>query len=178
MDLLSSLVPTDAFPQGWFPLLFVIALVLTAILAYRLDRFGRLLAALPRRAVVRSKRVLTDNETEFLGRLQRALPDYEIWPQMSMGALMEPSVPRSHPDYWAIRSQFDRKICDYVIARKGSAHGTGVLAIIELDDRTHDPRKDAVRDAMLKSAGIRTIRYESRAKPSEATIREQIVALT
>ena len=130
-----------------------------------------------RRESFKAREVLTPNEAEFFQRLKRALPEFEIFGQTAMSALIEPAVSRSDAKYWAYRRQFSQKVCDYVISRKGCPPGKGVVAVIELDDRTHDPEKDARRDAMLKSAGIRTLRYESRAKPDEKRIRQDILAL-
>lgn len=49
-----------------------------------------------------------------------------------------------------------------------------MIAIVELDDKTHDPEKDAVRDSYTKSAGIKTLRFESQEKPTVATLRKRI----
>ena len=43
-------------------------------------------------------------------------------------------------------------------------------AVIELDDRTHNAKQDALRDSYLASAGIATIRFQSKRKPSPAEI--------
>jgi very-short-patch-repair endonuclease len=45
------------------------------------------------------------------------------------------------------------------------------VAVVELDDETHDAARGAVRDAYLASAGIRTIRFQFKAKPNENGIR-------
>ena len=68
---------------------------------------------------------------------------------------------------WIIRSHFDRKIADFIICEPRTLR---VLAIIELDDRTHDTKRDRERDAITQAAGIRTFRYSSREKPSVAEI--------
>jgi very-short-patch-repair endonuclease len=153
-------------------------LVFLCLLVWQMRVLACKIQMLPRKSVLRQKSVLTDNETEFFGRLQRALPDYEIWPQVSMGALLQPRVSMSKRDSWRLRREFQSKICDYVIAKKGVPRGTGVVAVVELDDRTHDTKKDASRDAMLASAGIRTIRWESKQKPNESEIRQRILALS
>ncbi len=43
-------------------------------------------------------------------------------------------------------------------------------AVIELDDRTHNAKQDALRDSYLASAGIVTLRFQSKRKPSPAEI--------
>ena len=109
------------------------------------------------------KRFLTGNEREFLGRLERALPEMRVHAQVAMGAT------RRH---WQARGRFSQKICDFVLEDRRTGE---VFAIVELDDRTHDPAKDKLRDAMLRQAGYRTIRWNSRAKPERERIRAEVL---
>ncbi len=118
-------------------------------------------------AQIRSKPLLTDNELEFFNRLARALPRYYIFPQVALGAIMDVNSQLPAQQRRAIRARFDRKIADFIICEPRTLK---VLAIIELDDRTHDPRRDRERDAITEAAGIRTLRYSSREKPSVAEI--------
>jgi hypothetical protein len=123
-----------------------------------------------------SREMMSENEKEFFARLKRALPDFEVVPQVAMSALLDVSLPEMHPQYWAMRKAFSQKTVDYVVLRKNTMK---VITVVELDDRTHDVKqdKDAERDAMLAKAGIKTIRWDSRAKPSPAEIRAKIEAL-
>jgi len=143
-------------------------------LVVHLKRWVR--AQLPPPAL-KARPVMTPNEEEFFGRLQRALPEYDVLAQVGMGALLTTTVSEDHPAFWELRKQFAQKIADFVVLRRGEKSPSAVVAVIELDDRTHDKRKDAERDAMLASVGIRTVRFESRAKPSEQEIRRRIAAL-
>lgn len=122
----------------------------------------------------KKKMLLTPNEKEFMGRLQRALPEFHLMAQVSMGALMDvdPSSSRA-PE--RDRYQFANKIVDFVICTKSKE----VIALVELDDRTHDTKKDAdaQRDALTGIAGYTTLRWDSRRKPSEAVIRKAVLAL-
>jgi Protein of unknown function (DUF559) len=45
-----------------------------------------------------------------------------------------------------------------------------VLALVELDDSTHNAHADQQRDAITKAAGYQTIRFQSKNKPSQAEI--------
>jgi hypothetical protein len=127
------------------------------------------------RTAVRAKALLTGNEREFYGRLRRALgPQFEVVPQVAMGALMDVALPREHPQFWAIREQFSRKIVDYVVCERRTMR---VIAAVELDDRTHDPERDRRRDALMAAAGIRTLRWDSRRKPSEVQIANAVASL-
>jgi Protein of unknown function (DUF2726) len=117
----------------------------------------------------KAKRLLSANELEFIGRLESAAPELRFHAQVSMGAVLDPAVPRSDGKaYMSIRGMFAQKIIDFVAQDKRSGD---IVAIIELDDRTHNDAKDAKRDAMLTSAGYRAIRWNSKAKPDAAAIR-------
>ena len=125
-----------------------------------------------RSIALRAKRLMTDNEVEFMERLRIALPEFQVSPQVAMGALVEVTLPRSHPDFWAARREFAEKIVDYVVSSPGKFE---VVAVVELDDKTHDSAKDAQRDKLLSSLGYRTIRFQSRAKPTPAEIRSRLL---
>lgn len=126
---------------------------------------------------LKSKKLLTANELEFLGRLRRALPGLEVLPQVSMAALLDVNLDENNAEYWTIRNHFSKKIIDYVVCEPKTL---SVVAVVELDDRTHDSKKekDAQRDAMLLAVGIRTLRWDSRSKPSVAEIASAVAALS
>lgn len=118
----------------------------------------------------RARSLMTDNELEFFYKIKRALPDHLVFPQVSLQAFMEAAssdAKTAHAD----RLRIAQQRADYVVCDPA---GT-VVVVIELDDKTHVPEKDAVRDARLKQAGIRTLRYQSKAKPRAAAIREDVL---
>ncbi len=83
-------------------------------------------------------------------RLKEALPQQHILAQVAFSALIT-------SDDYKIRQKFNRKVTDFVILNTQFE----VIAIIELDDPTHlyKEEEDRQRDAMLKEAGYRIIRY-------------------
>ena len=118
------------------------------------------------------KPFLTANELEFLGRLEAAAPELRFHAQVSMGALIDPAVSRKDSkEYFRARGMFSQKIVDYVAQRRADG---SIVAVIELDDRTHDSDKDGKRDAMLASAGYKVARWNSKAKPDLAAIRAEL----
>ncbi len=122
-----------------------------------------------------SKALLTANEKEFFHRLCKALPDYHVFPQVSMGQLISTQkLPgdRSN-EHLQARNRFAQKAVDFVIADADLK----VLALVELDDRTHDAQRDRRRDEMTRSAGYATLRYASRDKPAGWQISRDIRAL-
>jgi hypothetical protein len=114
----------------------------------------------------KQKALMTDNEFDFFNRLNQALPDYHVFPQVSMGAILQ----GDGPNKFASRGTFAQKIIDYVIYNKQKR----IIAIVELDDKTHDQDKDEKRDAMLIQAGYRIVRYNSKNKPSIEEIKKDI----
>jgi len=122
---------------------------------------------------VAKRAFLTDNEKEFLLRLEEAFPEHRVMAQVSMGALMAPDVRGGGSEYLSIRSRFAQKVVDYVVLDDALE----VVALVELDDRTHQLEKDAMRDAMTAAAGYVTLRYRSREKPPPKMIRAELSAL-
>jgi hypothetical protein len=118
----------------------------------------------------KKKKLLTENEVEFFHRLRQALPDYHVFPQVSMGALMSPASGVSRQDYLPVRNRFAAKIVDFVV----TDNELNPIALVELDDRTHSAEKDARRDAMTGAAGYTTLRYQSRNKPAPDVIRRDL----
>ena len=98
----------------------------------------------------RSKRLLTRHEVVMYEKLERALSGtpYIICSQVSMGAIMDIKANVSNKKRLGLRNKFDRKIVDFVIVdREGRAR-----VLIELDDSSHNPVRDAARDALTASA--------------------------
>lgn len=117
-----------------------------------------------------ARRLLTENEEEFFGRLVRALPEFYVFPQVAFRAFLKPGDRSSRKAYASQLGRIGAKHCDFMICN----HSLDIMAIIELDDRTHLVAQDIARDAMTESAGYTTIRYDSRCKPPEAEIRSDI----
>lgn len=123
----------------------------------------------------KAKPLLTPNEKEFFGRLREALPKHVVLAQVSMGAILAPNMSeRNRQEFFRIRGKFAQKIIDYVVLDQQF----NIVCIIELDDRSHDKKKDKVRDAMLKEAGYATIRYESKEKPSTRKISSDVSSVS
>jgi very-short-patch-repair endonuclease len=83
---------------------------------------------------------------------------------------MNPAVKGGTADYLSIRGRYSQKVVDFVLL-DGAFE---VVALVELDDRTHRLEKDAARDAMTAEAGYVTLRYHSRHKPEPSEIREDL----
>jgi hypothetical protein len=118
-------------------------------------------------ARIQPKPLMTHNEKAFFQRLQRALPRHYVFPQVSFGALVTDDGRLTQQKRWAVRSRFDRKIADFVVCDRESLE---VVALVELDDRTHSKATDSRRDELTKAAGYHTMRFQSKQKPTETEI--------
>jgi len=117
------------------------------------------------------KPILTDNEKEFFGRLIEALPDFYVFPQVAMGAILQPAVTRQDKrNYYRIRGTFSQKMVDFVVCDAA----LNIVVLIELDDRMHSSEKDGKRDAMTNQAEYTTLRFNSKKKPTVAEIAKAV----
>ena len=139
-------------------LLFALAVAMTAglLARQRLSRYA-------------PQAVMTGNEADFFFRLVRANPNGYVFPQVAMSALIAPVARGSKSRLLAFR-RISQKRVDYALY----TNKLELICVVELDDRTHDPSRDAVRDSYLESAGIVTLRWLSTLKPSEVEIRARL----
>jgi len=109
----------------------------------------------PRTPRVRAKPLLTERERAARAIIERVLPHARVHVQVSMGALLQTERGFNRSETLRVRNRFSQKIVDFVIEDRTSG---AVLALVELDDHSHDNSRDRARDAMTASAGYRTIR--------------------
>jgi Protein of unknown function (DUF2726) len=156
MMQLSELVSSfHADPWRWVVVSVLLILALLAILyLFHRPRFRR-------------QPIMTPNEIEFHRRLMKAFPTCQVWPQIPILALLRPDARQNSRRFWKGFRMISNARVDWVIA-----YDLDVIAIIELDDRTHDARKDARRDRILNSCGYRVLRFDSKNRLDPQQIRE------
>src|SRR5664280_300542 len=103
MESLASYYPVLIEPVNILAAVAVIIVIVAAVV---------LRSRKPWLAHIRRKPLLTVNETEFFHRLQRALPAYQVFPQVSFAALLTDDGTLSTKVRWSLRRNFDRKIAD------------------------------------------------------------------
>jgi len=113
------------------------------------------------------KAVMTDNELEFFHRIRRAAPNLFIFPQVALSALLQPTS-KDPKARFSLFKKIAQKRVDYAVYDESME----IVCIVELDDKTHDAKKDAERDLLINSASVQTIRWNSRKKPSEEEIKK------
>jgi hypothetical protein len=145
-------------------------IILVLILAVAFVIFTKLQGAGIAKDLYKSKPLMTENEKEFFNRLVEALPNHYVFSQVALGALLQPNVKGNNKKYYSVRGTFAQKIADYVVCDQSMS----IIAIVELDDKTHSNDKDGKRDLMLEQAGYKVIRWNSKKKPSAVEIRDKI----
>jgi len=145
---------TDAFVIAGALVIVALAVVVGTLLRQNLYRYA-------------PQNIMTGNELEFFKRLTRANPHGYVFPQVAMSALIAPTVRNPQARLAAFR-RISQKRVDYAIY----TDKIELICIVELDDKMHEARRDAERDAILASAGIATLRWQSTFKPGEAEIRQ------
>jgi very-short-patch-repair endonuclease len=119
-----------------------------------------------------ARRLMTEREREVINLIEDAVPHCRVHSQVAMAALIDAKKGLSRKERVAVRNRFDRKIVDFVLEDKASGD---VLALIELDDRSHNAAKDRRRDEITKAAGYRTVRLGA-GKPDRVNLQQQILA--
>lgn len=122
------------------------------------------------------KDLLSSAEARFYLRLKEAVPEFEVFPQVCMGAMVDPPKNLTGRYREKARYSYQSKIVDFTIF---DAKEKNIVCLIEHDDPTHDSRraeaKDVSRDAITAEAGYHTIRWDVRELPSVSVIRDKIL---
>lgn len=118
-----------------------------------------------------AKPLMSQRERAALGLLEAALPGCRIYAQVAMGALLQPQAGLTDRERFRMRGRFSQKIIDFVVEDRATGE---IVALVELDDRSHSRARDQRRDAMTRAAGYRTLRL---ARPSRAEIARAVTNL-
>jgi very-short-patch-repair endonuclease len=116
-----------------------------------------------------AKNVMSPVEQKLYHRLRRALPNRVVLAQVGLSRVIE-----TKDWQYAARNAISPMSLDFVICGPDSS----VIAAIELDDSSHNRKKnmenDAKKNAALESAGIRLIRWHVKNMPDVETIKKTI----
>ncbi|WP_331345241.1 DUF2726 domain-containing protein [Cellvibrio sp. UBA7661] len=115
------------------------------------------------------KKLMTAPEQLLYSRLIESLPNLCIFSQVQLSQLV--SVKKGH-DFKQWFNRISRMSADFVVTDKAME----IIAVIELDDRTHNKpdriEADKKKDKALTSAGIKVIRWKVSPMPTVAQIKE------
>jgi hypothetical protein len=118
----------------------------------------------------RRERFLTQPETVLYYVLKTGLPDHEIFPRVSLAAVMQSTEnPPTHAssDAWSARQVLSFTICD---------KGMHVIAVVQLDAQASRHEMGAV-DQRLSAAGVRLVQVSPAALPRREQVRSLILGL-
>ena len=107
-----------------------------------------------------SKPILTDREYKFYKKLKPLAEEYglQILMKIRLADLIEPVDKDSNPDWTACFNKIKSKHIDFALINSD----TEIIALIELDDSTHDMPERVERDkfvnAVLENTGYTLIR--------------------
>ena len=129
----------------------------------------------PQVAGLKPKPLFTDNEQSFFHHLEHALPSHRVFPQVAFAAFLTEDPALARQTRQALRNKFNRKFADFVVCDRNMLQ---IVTLIELDDRTHVASVDRQRDDLTQAAGYKTIRFQSKQKPTAAEIASRIQHLS
>lgn len=119
-----------------------------------------------------AKKPLSQPEQVLYFRLVQALPEHIILAQVQLSRLL--GVKKGN-NYQAWFNRINRMSADFVVCNKDSS----IVAVIELDDATHQKEDrqaaDAKKDKALASANVRVIRWQAKAIPDVANIQSTLM---
>jgi very-short-patch-repair endonuclease len=141
-----------------WPLIFVALCAIGALAFWALERPSPA-ASWP----VRARPPLSRAEQALYWRLREAFPDHLVLAQVAIAQLLEvENVPNRH----AVFNRYRQLVADFVVCTTAFA----VVAVIELDDRSHmNPGRadaDARKSAALGAAGMLLLRFNAGSLPS------------
>ena len=148
--------------HGTMPWL-VILIVLAAL--------GGLAANRGEPARFKRREMMTAAEIAFWHILRDAVTPWHVAPQVSMGALLS-SVASSRAERQGACNRFSQKMVDFVLLDE-DGH---VRLLVELDDRSHKPERDAKRDRMTTMAGYKTFRVTGKLTRDPVALRTALDA--
>lgn len=118
--------------------------------------------------------LMTEAEINFFLKLQMAFPGYFIFPQIGASGLIDiKSDPFNRYHFFSALNWIDTARVDFTLC----APSGQIVALIELDDSSHDDKKDRdeARNYIYRAAGYRLFRFDCRRMPDSAQIRETIL---
>jgi hypothetical protein len=121
-----------------------------------------------------ARSLLSPREQSLYQSLLTLYPGHKLFVQVALSQLID--VDRNHPESESIRARYKQLVADFVLCRSDLS----VVAVIELDDRSHERRNrqdaDARKTKALADAGLRLVRVPAGALPSTERLQEIVDA--
>lgn len=121
-----------------------------------------------------ARKLLSKPEQVLYFRLCNALPQHIVLAQVGLSRILGVKEGNNFHQW---NNRINRMTADFVVCNKDAS----ILAVIELDDASHEKEQrrqaDAKKDIALASANIRMIRWQAKAMPNEEDIRAACLAV-
>ncbi len=115
--------------------------------------------------------IMSKAERSFYGVLKIALPEsIEIFTKVRIADLLKPNNKQNNKDWRIAFNKISSKHFDFVLCDKQTLK---TIAVIELDDNSHNTRKAQIKDKFIneacKSGNLKIIRFKAKKsyKPNE-----------
>ena len=122
-----------------------------------------------------AKKPLSQPEQVLYFRLIQALPDHIILAQVQLSRLL--GVKKGN-NFQSWNNRINRMSADFVVCNKDSS----IVAVIELDDSTHQREDrqvaDVKKDRALAAADVRIVRWQVKSIPEIASIQTTFIPAT
>lgn len=119
-----------------------------------------------------AKQLLSQPEQILFHRLVKALPEHIILAQVQVSQVL--GVHKGF-NFYEWNNRINRLSYDFVVCNKDGS----VLAVIELDDKSHESKErveaDKRKDRATGAAGIRMVRWNVKAIPDELVIQSYLL---
>jgi len=120
--------------------------------------------------------LFTAAERSFLGVLDQAVSDnYRVFGKVRVADIINPAKGMDRKSWQIAFNKISSKHFDYVLCSKDKLE---VIAVIELDDKSHNTKKAIKRDAVLesacKSSDLKLIRFQAKSGYQVQVVREKI----
>ena len=119
-----------------------------------------------------AKRLMSRPEQVLYHRLISALPEHIILAQVQLSRVL--GVKKGY-NFGEWNNRINRMSVDFIVCQKDAS----VIAVIELDDKSHEAesrqKADAKKDKALASAEISIIRWKVEKMPDEKTIQDTLI---
>lgn len=122
-----------------------------------------------------AKKPLTQVEQAVYYRLVDALPEFIVLSQVSLPQVLGIKAGKRSGEWY---NRIARMSYDFVVCSKDFK----VVAVIEVDDKSHDradrKQADAKKDKATADAGLKMLRWQASKLPDKKTMRETILSIS
>lgn len=152
----------------WILLAVVIAVIALAVIKKRAETDAPVTGAT---WSYQRKDLLSRSEQIVYNALRSAVPELVVLTQVAVSQM----VTTKGREHWKGRNLVNRLVADFVVCDRAFK----VIAVIELDGRSHDnPRqqkRDGKKNSALDAAGYTVIRWNSADIPTKDAMRQQLL---